>query len=295
MGGGNQWRRLQQALCIGLSPRGRGKLVLPCASCSALRSIPAWAGETDGDIDMPLIMAVYPRVGGGNPREACGRATLRGLSPRGRGKQDTSAPAQNAERSIPAWAGETVSQCIPPYVGTVYPRVGGGNSFTLVRVDPVGGLSPRGRGKLTLCIRQSIHTRSIPAWAGETQTPMRPNPADTVYPRVGGGNGAAKEIPQNRSGLSPRGRGKPMPNTLSSSTARSIPAWAGETRQRSLYRQSIRVYPRVGGGNRAYTACVERKGGLSPRGRGKRLAPFVDSAVLGSIPAWAGETETLYR
>ena len=50
------------------------------------------------------------------------------------------------------------------------------------------------------------------------------------------------------------------------------------------------VYPRVGGGNGISSRSEPSGRGLSPRGRGKQA--FVDArrAVVGSIPAWAGET-----
>ena len=50
-----------------------------------------------------------------------------GLSPRGRGKLMTVIGDSNPSRSIPAWAGETISVADMCITATVYPRVGGGN------------------------------------------------------------------------------------------------------------------------------------------------------------------------
>ena len=91
-------------------------------------------------------------------------------------------------------------------------------------------------------------------------------------------------------GLSPRGRGKRAPAEPSCNTGWSIPAWAGETIPAIGLNIKARVYPRVGGGNRPSSPFTNGKGGLSPRGRGKRLAFPSNTTHPGSIPAWAGET-----
>ena len=50
---------------------------------------------------------VYPRVGGGNSNAVRNTSRASGLSPRGRGKLILAQVAQDMDRSIPAWAGET--------------------------------------------------------------------------------------------------------------------------------------------------------------------------------------------
>ena len=49
------------------------------------------------------------------------------------------------------------------------------------------------------------------------------------------------------------------------------------------------VYPRVGGGTMSGKIDSQASQGLSPRGRGNPLAGLPLAALLGSIPAWAGE------
>ncbi len=71
---------------------------------------------------------------------------------------------------------------------------------------------------------------------------------------------------------------------------RSIPAWAGETASLSQREFVNMVYPRVGGGNLYSRPHPRASYGLSPRGRGKPLAPRAPVRCAGSIPAWAGET-----
>ena len=79
--------------------------------------------------------------------------------------------------------------------------------------------------------RLSATGRSIPAWAGETQTSTYHRFQRAVYPRVGGGNLFNEILKTITEGLSPRGRGKPEPLAACSAKPRSIPAWAGETRE----------------------------------------------------------------
>ena len=111
-----------------------------------------------------------------------------------------------------------------------------------------------------------------------------------VYPRVGGGNKAYQRIPGQAGGLSPRGRGKPLCRPPLPIPCRSIPAWAGETGKAAAALPSVRVYPRVGGGNARIAGRPRGEDGLSPRGRGKLLTVVSKTSVGGSIPAWAGET-----
>ena len=176
-------------------------------------------------------------------------------------------------RSIPAWAGETPSANHCSRSALVYPRVGGGNVNQRPPSRPVGGLSPRGRGKPFDAGGRVDCGGSIPAWAGETSKKTTASMLSRVYPRVGGGNDKSCGSGWQGSGLSPRGRGKRPRARPSGRRRRSIPAWAGETQQTGPDRCRDRVYPR---------------GGRGKRGSGARKT---DSKR--SIPAWAGETHWL--
>ena len=147
VGGGNSNNRRLCRFVIGLSPRGRGKLSGVDTAGNTRRSIPAWAGETHYHIKPPSAKKVYPRVGGGNVGAGIIISDLLGLSPRGRGKPLAGVQKDSAQRSIPAWAGETECQIRCRRYAEVYPRVGGGNTDNLLAVANAGGLSPRGRGK----------------------------------------------------------------------------------------------------------------------------------------------------
>ena len=127
-------------------------------------------------------------MGGGNEGALMIFGKRHGLSPRGRGKPMRMRSWWSKRRSIPAWAGETVTAAFADPIPWVYPRVGGGNNVGKLVPDSPHGLSPRGRGKLAVpWVRLSVR-RSIPAWAGETPARLDIDGTIQVYPRVGGGN-----------------------------------------------------------------------------------------------------------
>ena len=170
VGGGNLLHLAHPARAQGLSPRGRGKPAYPIWAFCSSRSIPAWAGETAGLPRADFPFPVYPRVGGGNGHALFYLPDTTGLSPRGRGKRRSSDGYRRWYRSIPAWAGETVSTGGLLTLATVYPRVGGGNLVNARFISSFHGLSPRGRGKPAILVGLWKSVRSIPAWAGETGT-----------------------------------------------------------------------------------------------------------------------------
>ena len=209
-------------------------------------------------------------MGGGNRRQVSPPNAVGGLSPRGRGKPWVSLRPSLSVGSIPAWAGETRHDGQLAQTDRVYPRVGGGNGAATGFGVAWAGLSPRGRGKLMQTVNQHPSIRSIPAWAGETLDKRITMQRRTVYPRVGGGNLLIANWMSGAGGLSPRGRGKRAPLSARRASRRSIPAWAGETREARRPYPYHAVYPRVGGGNDLYQPFHKLVAGLSPRGRGKR-------------------------
>ena len=98
---------------------------------------------------------------------------------------------------------------------------------------------------------------------------------------------------RREAGLSPRGRGKLPACKQVVSNYRSIPAWAGETAKSVNDLVPLMVYPRVGGGNEGVGTLGNNSEGLSPRGRGKHAGGVEQRYIIGSIPAWAGETPRL--
>ena len=118
---------------------------------------------------------------------------------------------------------------------------------------------------------------------------MSRRPARRVYPRVCGGSPFSSHSPGDRSGLSPRVRGKPTPQHFKLADEGSIPACAGEAFLTQKHRPVGEVYPRVCGGSSGCAAWITRHEGLSPRVRGKRFLRHLYGVAGRSIPACAGE------
>ncbi len=192
-------------------------------------------------------------------------------------------------RSIPACAGEPARRGESPCVHPVYPRVCGGTDPGRGHAAAVKGLSPRVRGNLGVMVAFSIIGGSIPACAGEPVKPARIPFWLRVYPRVCGGTGWTWVKLSRDQGLSPRVRGNRRGHRLALDVWWSIPACAGEPRQKIGGPLRYGVYPRVCGGTKANMPIHNRMIGLSPRVRGNQHPAGWCPAFPGSIPACAGE------
>ena len=155
------------------------------------------------------------------------------------------------------------------------------------------GLSPRVRGNPAAVAQCRLRNRSIPACAGEPVYRLRNRRLSPVYPRVCGGTLSPSEPPRGPVGLSPRVRGNPSEPPPGPVLRRSIPACAGEPLICHLPNRHHRVYPRVCGGTRQQRATRMRPWGLSPRVRGNRRTANTPRCRNRSIPACAGEPDTL--
>ena len=273
----------------GLSPRVRGNPAARLCVPVAHRSIPACAGE-------PLLRSgprptsmVYPRVCGGTNIRHCAICNCRGLSPRVRGNLGQIECAGQCARSIPACAGEPFAPGLRQARRSVYPRVCGGTSPVAgVRIG-IPGLSPRVRGNRMAGMQLEILSRSIPACAGEPALASLQMRQTGVYPRVCGGTTRSRRASVAARGLSPRVRGNHCRRPDAEPTRRSIPACAGEPRQRAGARQDRQVYPRVCGGTVGIARDVIEREGLSPRVRGNQPDFAEQQTGARSIPACAGE------
>ena len=165
--GGTPYLLATPAAVRGLSPRMRGNHLAGVDFGGGGGSIPAYAGEPRQFRTVHRDCGVYPRVCGGTwslPR-ACSCPS--GLSPRMRGNRQALADGQATAGSIPAYAGEPITD---------------------ESADPfAGGLSPRMRGNQWQPYPPGMYEGSIPAYAGEPKKNPPPPKTTTVYPRVCGG------------------------------------------------------------------------------------------------------------
>ncbi len=226
-----------------------GTRIITRCRCGIRGSIPACAGEPSSSNSTESTSRVYPRVCGGTSTLNRALARIPGLSPRVRGNHGRATGTDGAPGSIPACAGEPGPKVVPSGQ-----RVG-----------------------------------SIPACAGEP-VPLRVL-ADRywVYPRVcGGTRNRTPRFGTNR-GLSPRVRGNLTLHNRVETSDGSIPACAGEPRDKGMASTAVGVYPRVCGGTARRPRYVITASGLSPRVRGNRYTGGRGGGPSGSIPACAGE------
>ena len=167
----------------GLSPRVRGNPAKAASYRSAVRSIPACAGEPPLSVSVSVSFRVYPRVCGGTI--TADRLTLdaRGLSPRVRGNHHCGQVDAGRQGSIPACAGEPLLRGRVSTARRVYPRVCGGTRNASGDAPAGCGLSPRVRGNRRPGQILACSPGSIPACAGEPHNSGRRARESTVYPR----------------------------------------------------------------------------------------------------------------
>ena len=273
----------------GLSLRVRGNHLLLLLTAFVVRSIPACAGEPNGQKPRQYAGEVYPRVCGGTRFIVLTQEHLKGLSPRVRGNHGLTGIFRTHQGSIPACAGEPWTSLTTPTAIRVYPRVCGGTAGALAVGRRQAGLSPRVRGNPSRRDASSHHPGSIPACAGEPTAARLPTAMRAVYPRVCGGTHEMVGFGGLAAGLSPRVRGNRRPGNWSAIIARSIPACAGEPASRRFSPAGQPVYPRVCGGTPSGGRNLYANAGLSPRVRGNPLAPPPRTSTPRSIPACAGE------
>ena len=168
------------------------------------------------------------------------------------------------------------------------PRVRG-NQPPLSLHLAINGSIPACAGKLHANGAWSLPSGSIPACAGEPYPLADGLPAFRVYPRVCGGTARVLRHGGTVQGLSPRVRGNQANNIYGRGEKRSIPACAGEPRQRPASQAPLPVYPRVCGGTWGVMVEEERHTGLSPRVRGNQVHALGLLPAMRSIPACAGE------
>ena len=262
---------MSRIVCQGLSPHGRGIQFARYPRQWQCGPIPAWAGDTEKKKGLRPLGWAYPRMGGGYGPTPLARIGPLGLSPHGRGIRTGLIRNLEFDGPIPAWAGDTTTGPEAVCLTRAYPRMGGGYADNGESSMHKKGLSPHGRGILSIVVGQAVVPGPIPAWAGDTPQKPRLQAATRAYPRMGGGYDAEDFKKEAGAGLSPHGRGIRRPWLRRPASPGPIPAWAGDTRRMRTTRCRSRAYPRMGGGYRNGKLRGQRRRGLSPHGRGIRF------------------------
>ncbi len=171
----------------GLSPHARGSHFPAHPAPAASGSIPACAGEPNGDGDADRLFRVYPRMRGGASFSGGRTSAYMGLSPHARGSRHRWQRGVYHPGSIPACAGEPASARLDFPSDGVYPRMRGGAVAIRQQRQQSPGLSPHARGSLQQEFADGYIEGSIPACAGEPPSQRVEAWASTVYPRMRGG------------------------------------------------------------------------------------------------------------
>ncbi len=191
----------------GLSPLARGARHSQADPATALRFIPAGAGNTPASSVYSARSPVYPRWRGEYINMQRERLPLAGLSPLARGTLPLYMPECRCYRFIPAGAGNTSSLHGRNKRHSVYPRWRGEHPEITLNWLSVSGLSPLARGTPRLGVRVGIIGRFIPAGAGNTWSWWKPTVPVAVYPRWRGEHRSPSRVVYVIVGLSPLARG----------------------------------------------------------------------------------------
>ncbi len=167
----------------GLSPLARGARHSQADPATALRFIPAGAGNTPASSVYSARSPVYPRWRGEHLNRGVIPVKMPGLSPLARGTRIKGEGQPFALRFIPAGAGNTRASTSSGIMIPVYPRWRGEHDPGAAARRSTRGLSPLARG--TQCKRAINATsgRFIPAGAGNTRQSPPPVGRPAVYPR----------------------------------------------------------------------------------------------------------------
>ena len=213
-----------------------------------------------------------------------------GSSPRMRGTLDQAAGQVDAERIIPAHAGNTPPCVVAGRRPADHPRACGEHNRYICEFCNARGSSPRmrgthhrDRGKLPL-------SRIIPAHAGNTNARCWPPTTTPDHPRACGEHDASVTVTLPLAGSSPRMRGTRMNPMALADTDRIIPAHAGNTARILPMARSPSDHPRACGEHSGGHAAGSRDHGSSPRMRGTRGIGLAGTAPRRIIPAHAGNT-----
>ncbi len=167
----------------GLSPLARGARHSQADPATALRFIPAGAGNTSSLHGRNKRHSVYPRWRGEHSCDTHCTLLNLGLSPLARGTRCIVIERSPRPRFIPAGAGNTVDAFTSPENEPVYPRWRGEHRHWQPHTPAYTGLSPLARGTHPHFRRYESVFRFIPAGAGNTPRAHIFKFSESVYPR----------------------------------------------------------------------------------------------------------------
>ena len=191
----------------GSSPRVRGTAAPSGLECTAVRFIPACAGNRPSLSAIRRLRSVHPRVCG-EQRVLIGSADLSvGSSPRVRGTGIAHSRHCAQDRFIPACAGNSFPDGAVGTFIPVHPRVCGEQVGAAPECFSAAGSSPRVRGTVRILYLGCSRIRFIPACAGNSGATGYSADQSAVHPRVCGEQMTLLKPTPKPYGSSPRVRG----------------------------------------------------------------------------------------
>ncbi len=191
-----------------------------------------------------------------------------GSSPRLRGTPGLLVAHPQADRFIPAPAGNTHQSGFQRVDLAVHPRACGEHFTTDAMSADSDGSSPRLRGTHNQRYIKSAPERFIPAPAGNTYLLACDGNWKTVHPRACGEHRPNMCLGRCLSGSSPRLRGTPTGHRAAKRNRRFIPAPAGNTGRFQFQHSGMPVHPRACGEHANRPWASPWSAGSSPRLRG---------------------------
>ena len=213
---------------------------------------------------------VHPRRRGEHDNNFIGVYIYIGSSPQARGTHDHASALCAHLRFIPAGAGNTHSFWAAAENRAVHPRRRGEHTPPPnVDADNIGS-SPQARGTRPRGPTNTVHSRFIPAGAGNTLTFCRHSLKRPVHPRRRGEHSAIAQAIDRVFGSSPQARGTPI-------FPRETPS-------------SDTVHPRRRGEHPTARVALFTVAGSSPQARGTQPGRLFLRPQDRFIPAGAGNT-----
>ena len=197
------------AMIEGSSPRMRGTQSTSSKSDHCRGIIPAYAGNTFPVKLIEWPKRDHPRVCGEHVSAISLAVRLTGSSPRMRGTLRLRCCPLPSIGIIPAYAGNTSSLISRPPLTRDHPRVCGEHTRKPSSTATPPGSSPRMRGTRSGVVWMLVCDGIIPAYAGNTRTPLATVTSSRDHPRVCGEHSAVFYFPFGLQGSSPRMRGTP--------------------------------------------------------------------------------------
>ena len=155
---------------------------------------------------------------------------------------------------------------------------------------PCEGSSPHARGAHGAPSGAGLRQGIIPACAGSTDAARYTTRRERDHPRMHGEHGPPVTRAQEAGGSSPHARGAPHERPRPDRAGGIIPACAGSTRGKHLFRLDTGDHPRMRGEHGATRQNLWSNPGSSPHARGALLAARRAARAVGIIPACAGST-----